>query len=479
MKYHLQFRSAHQRSGSKLPIDVWYKVIGMHLPEFSQPENVFAPVLVSVKIAGGIQDSDGSVRLSVAPTDPNWYESLAEGVKEMISAKSPVKLVDYLGKSINGLDAVGLANCGELDVLDAKTGKLLRLKAGAELPAPPQRMATDKPITLRKWFNENKSKMVGLVAKELKGLSMSEIAHNAQERGVIQDSLERLIESTVPSWPKFVATYGMDHLARSSDPSEACSAVAGRIMYAVREGLEANEAQIRKYHSTVGTESTLWKKNKNIASQYQDDFLMYQHIAEDAIERPIVAAQIIGAMLHGHERFSRRPRRKRTVRKTNVQSEFHPIATYYSDIHYKKHGKLPGHLIERYNKRETFPEKYPGDAKKVFDVFNALLGNPTMPKRLPPLIPIQGSLRPAKGAFGDSRALPELVPIGTSVSLRPGASGAGTRALPELVPIGTSTASRSRPTRMPDLIPIGLPDLEPISEHADALAGLPDLSDFY
>jgi hypothetical protein len=93
--------------------------------------------------------------------------------------------------------------------------------------------------------------------------------------------------------------------------------------------------------------------------------------------------------------------------------EQHPVSSYYK-LHYKVHGKLPGHVIEGYNKGRV-ESQYTGDSDRAIDMFNLYSGRAVTRKPLPELVPIEMDL-------------PELVPIESK--------------LPELVPI------------LPELVPI-------------------------
>lgn len=500
--------NAWERAGSRLTLDEWVQTIAKRMPQFSNPEDIYAPVNLTVKIAGDIDDANGNVRIAVAPTDKEWYPKLIQGLEEMTGERH-LTVQDYLGNPIEKMNARQLSFAGELDVVDKSTGKPVRLP---EIVPPPLSMATDKNIRLKKWWNGLQDSLAKDVASRLQGKNMAEIAQATLEGGLIQKSVSNFLRDNTPGgleWDTFIKTYGADNVAKNMDPEETMNFISKGILYNIREGLMANENMVRNYHATsgVGSEASLWKSTKNReATRYQKDFDMYRDIAEDALALPMVGTHMVNTILHGFLRVDtslmRKRKKKQRVERPRQRymspdaEEFHPMATYLNKTYYPRHGTLPGHVMEGYTKNKSVAaaKSYVGNAAAALNVYHMLSGKSPKP-----------SIKPqskSKDFVGSS--IPELVPIGSHVMpempklapLMPKESVSVDAplpnpvefrtALPKLIPIdkaygnlGESIATRTAP---PKLIPINeaYGNLgEPIWEEGlDAKDGMPNIMDF-
>jgi hypothetical protein len=458
--YRKEYLNAWQSSRSRMPIDVWTKAVGSKLPAFSHPEDIYAPVVLDVKIAGGINDSNGSVQLSVAPTDAEWYPKLIEGLEEM-TGKHNLAAVNYLGEPIKNMNAIQLSKAGEIDIIDTKSQRVVRLD---KVVPPPMHMSTKKAPIVKEWWETNRAKLVKMVAKSLEGLTMDEIAANTMKDGPIQKAIEKQLCSG--DWNQFLTTYGMDNVAKNADPKDTSTFISKGLLHSIRVALKANQKIIKNYHANakIGNGSGLW--NNDIITNTTtatNAFSMYRDIVEDALYNPRIGSHMIDTILHGYERIgviaNRLPRRVHCT-KSKISSEVHPLTSYYNKIHYPTHGKLPGHIMEQYNQNKVQSTKYPGDAKVAFNIYNMLTGKTVLPDsipKMPPLVPI--------GSITTNGKMPPLVPIGTIGSTIP------TGKMPPLVPIDYKLPELEDflEPRMPPLVPIGstiptgkMPPLVPI-----------------
>ncbi len=440
---HLMFTpklvQSYKSSKSILPIGTWVQIIGKNLPQFKNNEDIYNPIPLSIKIAGGINTSNGSVSVSVAPYDPNWYENLVAAVGKM-TGKSDISIVSYVGKPIQGMNIQNVSQVGECDVIDNKTGEIVRLK---KIVSPPLELSTNKVAQLKGWWDSNKDDLSKKIASELKGLTMAEIAQATSVDGKVFDVINEHLKSNTlhdMEWHDFTKTFG-----RPIDSEE----IAGAILDSVKSSLIANEKQIRDFHATegIGSEATLWKKTAVGKNKYKDDFTMFRDVVDDAIYhtrvgQKIVQAISIGKRMGGGKVRGRRPLTFPQKKKVN---NYHPVASYYKEHHYNVHGKLPGHVIESYNKSfGKIETEYHGDSDRAVDMFNLFSGRAVNRK------PLVASKLP------ELTELPELVPIGEELIL------------PELVPIGGE--------QFPELVPI-LPELVKIN-YIDAEEYEPCLTDF-
>jgi len=454
--YKPAFVHAYKSSKSSLPINVWAKAIGRRLPQFRNEEDIYSPVPLHVKIAGSLNDSNGAVRLSVMPTQSNWYADLTSALCEM-TGKRDLQVVSYLGQPIKDMTpeqlmAVGECDCVQSEALDAP----IRL---ASVVPPPLHLSTNKQAELKEWWNNQRSVLAEKIAVQLKGMTMAEIAQATIANGPVQQTIESyLCQNTLHDlqWDKFLAAYG-------NSGSTSAQAMSNKLLDAVRQSLVANETQIRTHHASVGSEAALWKNQRSApASRYKDDFTLYRDVIEDAMYHPLVGQEMVHAVLYGTRtvdgRHSKRKHKKKKKKRSSKMG--HPINAYYSDYHYEVHGKLPGHRIAALNKPASVDAEYPGDAERAVDMFNLFSGRAV--QNVAPqeehvtsskLIPLAQAVAYAEQYSGARSSMPELIPISNDMH---------SSSLPELIPI-ESRADRA----MPELVPIqssssDLPELIPI-----------------
>jgi len=350
----------YEHSGTQLPIDLWVRVVGKKLPEFQDDNDIYCPIPIQIKMAGNLNDPTGSVRLSISPTSPKWYEELVNVVSDMVKEKN-VQIVNYLGQSIKDLKPQQLVNVGECDIINPK-GKLVRIE---KVVSPPLSMSSNKIGELRNWWKTNK--LSDKIALQLKGLNMHEIAVATKFGGGVQKTIKNYLESNTLhnlEWDQFLSTYGngrtsLDHLSN-------------KLLDAVRQSLIANEEIIKTHNAIQSVDgNALWKKtpSNSVASHYKDDYTLYRDIVEDAVFHPRVSQQLIQGILYGTTTNQEQKKPVKAVEKNT----FHPIRSYYHDIHYKIYGKLPGHFIETLNKKVE-GNNYPGNAETAMDMFHLFSG---------------------------------------------------------------------------------------------------------
>lgn len=363
--YKASFIEAHKRSRSKLPIHIWHQAVGKNLPQFQTDEDIYLPVPIYVKISGGINDPNGTVRLSVCPTNPNWYRDLTDALSDMTQIQD-VDVINMEGKCISNLDTQTLFVAGECDVVNKRTGKVIRLPSVVE---PPARMATNKAETLKKWWESTSENISREVAQALSGKNMIEIEAASDQGGAIHETLKASLGKCTSD--DFFEIYG------SGIPRTSADELSDKLLGAICDSLVANEEQITKYHAASSSNKTLWRKKEteNVRSAYLDDFTMYRDFIDDAIIRPDVSRNIIHSILFGKKRISSSSLSE--PKKEIIVSDYHPLENFYKVHYYNTYGKLPGHVVNAYNKNigsNMQAKTFPGDADEAFCVFHMLSG---------------------------------------------------------------------------------------------------------
>ena len=473
---------AYKQSRSSLPIGTWVRVVGRRLPQFRNEKDMYRPIPLQVKLAGSLNDSDGSVLLSVNATDEDWYPNLQDALEEM-TGKSDLTVVNYLGEPIKDMTVTQLMHTGECDLVDRR-GETVRLPS---IVAPPLRLSTNKQAALKNWWTTIRSPLARTVAETLKDMSMSEIAKATASDGIVRSNIQEFLKHSAlndMSWGEFVDTYGS-----GNTPVES---IGAKLLESVKAALVANKNLIRTHHASVGAEM-LWEEDApSTRSRFKDAYTMYRDIAEDAMYHPLVGQNVIREIVYGTA--ERKPSAKPVARR--ITSTFHPMSAYYQQHHYNVHGQLPGHRIEALNVGRNLNEAYIGDATKAVDMFNLFSGRAVRTKDVSfKLMPIKTAIdriacgscskgkRKGKGKKGDRR-LNDLVPIESNLPELVPIAGLGSRMpdlipiksnLPELVPIAGchhdkrkkkgKKKEESLGSRMPDLVPIesNLPELVPIA----------------
>ena len=434
---------SYKQSKSKLPIDTWMEIVGKKLPTFQTNDDIYAPIPITLKIAGNVNTPDGSVKLSVSATDKNWYDDLVQVVSGMVN-KNSVEIVNMLGMPIKDMSTKELFNVGECDVIDLKTKNVVRLPKIVE---PPVKMSTNKIATLKKWWLDNAENLSKKVAMQFKNLNMAEIDKACVANGPVQKEIESYIsQNTIGdmSWGSFLENF--------SNNRTNLQDISKKVLDAIRTALRANEETIKNFHAFTGVASSVWSKNTTEAkSPYRDEFSMYRDVVEDAVFHPLVGQAVLQGILYGTKQ-----KQLSNINSEIIQAEFHPLQSYYQKHHYHVHGKLPGHLIAAYNNNQgKFENNYPADPHETIAMYNLFCGKAIHPERIEGII----FNRKKKNTKGKCKNMKKTL-FGTYKCVD-NKIQTPKHELPELIPIGSEMVGK----RMPELIPIGLeilPKLIPI-----------------
>lgn len=423
--YTPKFLRAYKSSGSNLSISTWLKCVGRKLPQFNHNAEIFNPIPIQIKLAGSLNATDGSVIMSISTMDEEWYSKLVEIIEDMTN-QTHLEIVNYLGTPISSMTPTQLMLAGECDVIDVSKN-IVRIPKIVE---PPLHMSTNKIAQLKEWWADNQEDLSKDIAGELQGLTMSEIANCTKVDGPIQDKIETYLESNTlygMTLEKFLKTF-----SNSPVVTTTVEGMSKKILDAVRRSLVANEKQVRDFNATNGSESVLWKK-QNTGTKYKDDFSLYREIVEDAIFHPGVGQQLINAILYGSAPVERHYKKKKKKKKRSGRYISNPLELYYKQ-HYNVYGKLPGHVIEEYNKASSAPKtEYTGDPINAIKMFNLFSGRAT----------IDCGCKKGKKDKKDKKKeirseLPRFIPLESK--------------MPKLIPINSEIPVVGR--KMPKLIPL-------------------------
>jgi len=519
--YSPHFVQVYKTMNSSLPIKVWAEVIGKKLPYFKNNTNVYNTVPLNIKVSGGINDSDGNVMIQVAPTDSDWYSKLQSAVTDMTGQRN-IDITTHVGACIKDFTFRQLCNTGELDIVKSN-GTIVRIQSSVP---PPAHMSTTKLRTIHDWISSNQDPIASAVATSLSGQTMPEIGQSTLKDGPVQKLIEKELQKSKDNFPEFLNTYAMDNVSRTA-PGNKVSDLAKSILFHIREGLSANENQIRTFYALQASKQTgdkpLWSQHTasiGEKSKYRDEHSLFLDIAEDAMYNPLLGKKLAHIVYRGNRTQTVRSRTTTRTKKIqqNIRNEnqVHPLDQFYKQHYYQKFGKYPGHVMDRFNIENGLNTRnpYPGDpiaAKNAFLLFSGRHVTPiqTNKSELPinrnvnqkqkhTLVPINSDVkqRQKHTLVPINSELPKLVPINSELPSRPARHDkvSSKRTLPPLVPvnknqkhtlvpINDSVPRNVKPQRKHRLVKIDN-EMDSIQREIDAedlvdpVFGLPTLNSF-
>jgi len=359
--YRPEFVNAYKKSGSTLPIHAWEKFVASKLPQFQSKEDIYAPAPIFIKIRGGINEPQSTIKLSVPTTSPTWYQYLTKTLENMTKI-SGVDVYTNTGECLKNLEPKALFCAGECDLKD-KRGNIVRLE---NMVTPPIKMSTNKNNTLKNWWTQNTDSLARILANKLKDMNTMELENACQPDALIQNTIQTYLESNAPnemSWNEFIDNFGNDNNRASAKD------IAKKILFTIRKGMEHNEEQIQNYQavsSNLGGKS-MFKKTTIVQSKYKDGALLYQDIIEDALTLPHLGKSVVDAIRYGTKSVTEKPK---LVESSVVSSDWHPLQSFYQNHYYPAHGKLPGHIMQEFNKTSgKIYNGFKGNSQEAIDRF--------------------------------------------------------------------------------------------------------------
>ena len=451
MEYRPRFVQVYNLYGKStgMKIDVWADVIGKQMQEFSSTRQVYKPATIIIRLTKKLNDPQGSVKIQVPLTDSDWYPQLLKDVREMTNISRKIDIVNYAGEPIKDFSTRKITTSSEFNIVDKQTGKFIRVASAIE---PPRKMSSKKTHYITEWWDGIKEDISSIIIDSLKKKNMTSIVSAVASDGDIQSRVNKCIMGSNPfgeSWRDFLQTYAEDNVVRQLDPNDVSKQITNIILEKIKNGLKSNQAQIGAYFSQVESkQEKLWDDNVSNESIYSNRHEMFQDIFEDTLHSNNLRKQVCQIVNNGRnvdrklKSVNKRVQHQRQARPNAP----HPLTSYYHEHHYDTFGKMPGHVINEFNKnynKNKVDAKYPGDPKDAQNMFLLYSGrfrdtsNNNMPElelysdidsKMPELIP-------AKRENIDNK-MPRLIPIDSK--------------MPELVPAKSQTID----IKMPQLIPI-------------------------
>lgn len=467
------FLQVYKQSKSKIPLHIWADAIGKKLPIFkNNPSSVYNTVKLAIKIKGKTNDSNGIVNLRVAPTDADWYPSLQSALKEMTGKN--VHVVDYLGNPIEKMTMEQLSQVGELDIVDTATSQTIRLPLSSSCE-PPAHMATNKMTTINQWYEKSRDMIANSIADGLTGLTMPEISQATTKDQKLQKIIEKSLQQSHSDWQSFLNTYAMDNVSRSTPMSEKTSNIAQSILHHVREGLKANQLQIKAFHALNGTQGdNLWSDHVSTKVNYKDEHSMYLDIAEDALYSKVLGTKISHLIYRGKRIAKGGHKRNPNISykaSSLKENTGHPVKEFYDQHYYPKFKKYPGHVIEQFNNKEHIKSSaYPGNAERAKDMYRLYSGRFLLNKNPQPAVKNHkiGSRHRLVPLDDIKEEMPRLVPLKKS-------SSNIKEEMPRLVPLKKPTEKNPKIGAKHRLVPLDdikeeMPRLVPLKKSSPAIS---------
>lgn len=425
--YRPEFVATYRQFNSDLPIETWKEVIGKHLPMFASDNQIYQPAEVRIKLTRPLTDPTGTVKIEVALSDANWYDKLLGAVGEMVQRPAgQIEIVDDCGAYIDKLNQGQLSRAGDLCVIDAKSRKPVYVAA---VTAPPKHMSADKEQDIMEWLHTKRQAIADVVVNELKDKhDMIAISTAVCKDGAVQHALATYFINSRPngeSWGQFLQTYAESDAVRALDPKDVAKQLARSFLVEVRKSLRASQNEIKAFYSNQqqkqqgkdGDEAKLWDDHIRAAigaeTHYESALDMFNDVVDEAVHRPVLEAKVYYVVNQGQNLIAghnngkwgygkkKKKKKKHKSAKARVLSSYyatpvsaktdtHPNDTYYHEVHYKQHGKLPGHVVRSFNKdfqAKSTKRVFPGDPIRAFALYHLFCGRAVLPPATPKAMP--------------------------------------------------------------------------------------------
>ena len=247
--YSPECHSAWQHVGrSQYPdMHVWVEAIGQHM--FESDRDLYTDIPLNVKISGNASSAVGNVSIPVSPMDPKWYAEACQTVGTMIGRKN-VELRDSINQEISDLDIHELGNVGQVNVYVDGVRHL-----ASRVPRIPRVASPYKQSQLQEWYETHHDALCSVVADKMHTWSAQEVQSHMEDGGLLEQEVCKFLERNADgpdgeSWPKIVATYGMDRLARDTDPHRTAQTIAKELVSSLCSMLGASKEQVRAFYAT-------------------------------------------------------------------------------------------------------------------------------------------------------------------------------------------------------------------------------------
>lgn len=536
--YSPSFISVHKRLAPAIPIGRFASYINPQAIGFNSEKDFYAPVQFSVQVADGVT---GALRIHVATQkNVDWLSDLKTQLGETLGAgvsqseTLPIDLKTITGMSLDRVPVSQLYNVGKLNVYNAKTGELIRLK---ELPPVPVEYRVTKVADLHEWTQKLNNSIPEAVAATLKGMDNHEVEEALRIDGAVQKEIEVRLKAAgfQPNFVRLHQSSSSKTPITEEESEKLLRKVSKQILTYVRSFVGAANEQVKLH---IATEQSKKAKPSSLAKEDEHFFKpvlsavfhtparegekhspnLYQTLVEDALSVPTLKKSLVAA-IYNYDSSPHvgknpiislaRPPMKRMIRPTGTNH--HPMNAHIHHTLLPLRGTYPVDYIVRHT-RQDMSAKAPfvGDATKVYEAYHKFSGVHAAPpplrikggiaiapaiaptKKGPKLIPID-SFVDVSFSSGGGKTLPKLTPIESTFSnvachskskyVSSDSSGSESddddigSAMPELIPIDSSFPSYGMERRLPKLIPIS-DDIDALAVE-DKYAHLPSVDDVF
>ena len=467
MEYSPLFLDFYEDYGDGMDKETFATYVAAHMPEFQDARDMYEPINVRVKMAGGHDHINGAAEFSVAYTDNKWHQKLCRAVAKTMKLPdttiSSMELRDIEGSVAKNMDVHELASAGELQVFIRNKPRRV---ASQQVPVVPTEYSTNKQGDLALWFDSISDGLTTDVSQTLsKSKNWEQLKQMLKPNGQVQKEIQNYLEHhpvSGYSWPEFVRVYSMDDVARNDTQGSALvsSKIASHLLGGIRTMVKASNDEITHHFNQLRSttdekdDEEFWNTGEAVTAPLygkKSPQHMFYDIVEDGFSPSHIGRKIILLLYRRHKPQIQSTKSKLVQKKSLYTHHIkqqkstteptvyhaHPYYSYLHNYYYPTNERHSAHYMANHGRMNMKPNaKYPGNTRRVMEKFAMFTGKPRLPKtesKISKLAPIQSEM-------------PELVPIQSEI--------------PELIPI-SSIIGDSKPASS-----YGDDDLVPISQIA-------------
>ena len=247
------------------------------------PSRVYRPIKLKIKMTAQATDPEGTVLMPVLKGNKGWYSDACEAIQEM-TGRDNIDIVDYCGNSIKGFGFNTLQRCGELDIIDSQTRKLVRTP---RVVAPPISMSVDKKVYINQWFSGKQAPIRRAVMANMDTSTLSDISVSLKPKGMVFNAIRSCITSD--GWEKKQKTFALDTTTRSRDPALVANHISSMLLSNLRTEMSRNQENIDAY---MDVSDTLWSQPRKRKKKFPNKKALVLHIVNNAIYNDTLVSNI-------------------------------------------------------------------------------------------------------------------------------------------------------------------------------------------
>lgn len=230
---------------------------------------------IKIKMTPSPVDPEGTVMLNAIVGDDGWYEDLQSVIGGMVEC-STVDIVDYTGTCIKTYDSKKLCGVGELDIVNTRTGKIIRVP---NVVKPPLRMSANKPLCISNWYKNKRRSICNAVIDNIECNSLGGISGALQTKGTVFKAICSEIKSD--NWKDFSADVARTQAVRGLGANAIAERVASLLWGGIRAEMKSHQSEITAHVSNM---DSMWKTDKKInESKFENKEKLFLHIVNNAV----------------------------------------------------------------------------------------------------------------------------------------------------------------------------------------------------